>query len=111
MGTGGFSVGVKRPGCETDRSPESSAKVKECVELYIHFPNTSSCKFVTGLLTSFSSRRLAEISRWANTQLSLTWPLAFEMQISEMKMYQEVSVFSYRQNLFCYTHDAIGWSK
>jgi hypothetical protein len=35
-----LSLGVKRPGCETDHSPPSSAKVR--VELNLHFPNTPS---------------------------------------------------------------------
>jgi hypothetical protein len=34
-------VGVKRPGL-ADHSSPSSAEVKECVDLYIHSPNTSS---------------------------------------------------------------------
>jgi hypothetical protein len=33
---------VKRPGREAGHSPPSSAEVKECVELYLHFPNISS---------------------------------------------------------------------
>jgi hypothetical protein len=36
------TMGVKRPGREADHSPPSSAEVKECVELYLHSPNTSS---------------------------------------------------------------------
>jgi hypothetical protein len=39
---GALSLEVKRPGCEADHSPPSSAEVKECVELYFHTPNTSS---------------------------------------------------------------------
>jgi hypothetical protein len=35
-------VGVKRPGREADHSHPSSAEVKECVELYLHSPNTPS---------------------------------------------------------------------
>jgi hypothetical protein len=35
-------LGVKRPGCEADHSPPSSAEVKECVALYLHSPNTPS---------------------------------------------------------------------
>jgi len=35
-------VGVKRPGREENRSPPSSAEIKECVELYIHSPNKPS---------------------------------------------------------------------
>jgi hypothetical protein len=31
-------LGKKRPGPEADHSPPSSAKVKECVELYLHSP-------------------------------------------------------------------------
>jgi len=34
-------VGVKRPGREADHSPPSSAEVKECIELYLHYRNTS----------------------------------------------------------------------
>jgi hypothetical protein len=37
---GALSLAVKRPGCEADHSPPSSAEVKECVELYLHSPNT-----------------------------------------------------------------------
>jgi hypothetical protein len=40
MGTSGSFRGVKRPGREADHSPPSSAEVKECVELYLHSPNT-----------------------------------------------------------------------
>jgi hypothetical protein len=37
---GALSLGVKRQGSEADHSPPSSAEVKECVELYLHSPNT-----------------------------------------------------------------------
>jgi hypothetical protein len=37
-----LSLGLKRLGREADHSPPSSAEVKECVELYIHSPNTPS---------------------------------------------------------------------
>jgi hypothetical protein len=40
-GTRGSFPGVKRPGCEADHSPPSSAEVKECMELYLHSFNTS----------------------------------------------------------------------
>jgi hypothetical protein len=39
---GAISLGVKRLGREADHSPPSSAEVKECVELYLHSPNTTS---------------------------------------------------------------------
>jgi hypothetical protein len=39
---GALSLGVKRPGREADHSLPSSAEVKECVELYLHPPNTPS---------------------------------------------------------------------
>jgi hypothetical protein len=42
MGAGALSPGVKRPGHEADHSPPCSAEVKECVELYLNFPNTPS---------------------------------------------------------------------
>jgi hypothetical protein len=40
MGTRGSFPGVKHPGGEADHSHPSSAEVKECVELYLHFPST-----------------------------------------------------------------------
>jgi hypothetical protein len=39
---GALSLGVKRTGSEADHSPPSRTEVKECVELYLHFPNTPS---------------------------------------------------------------------
>jgi hypothetical protein len=33
---------VMQPGREANYSPPSTAEVEECVELYIHSPNTSS---------------------------------------------------------------------
>jgi hypothetical protein len=42
MGARGSSPGDMWPGRETDHSPPSSAEVKECVELYLHSPNTPS---------------------------------------------------------------------
>jgi hypothetical protein len=42
MGNRGSSLRVKRPVCEADHSPPSSAEGKEWVELYIHSPNMPS---------------------------------------------------------------------
>jgi hypothetical protein len=42
LGTRGSFPGVKQLGSEADHSPPSSAKVKECMELYLHFSNTFS---------------------------------------------------------------------
>jgi hypothetical protein len=39
-----LSLGVKWPGREADHSLPSSAKVKECVELYLHYPHTPSLR-------------------------------------------------------------------
>jgi hypothetical protein len=39
---GAISLGVKRPGREANRS--SSVAIKECVELYLHSPNTCSLR-------------------------------------------------------------------
>jgi len=39
---GALSLGVKQLGHEADHSPPSRAKVKECVELYLHSHNTPS---------------------------------------------------------------------
>jgi hypothetical protein len=37
-----LSLGVKHLGREADHSPQTSAEVKECVELYLHSPITPS---------------------------------------------------------------------
>jgi hypothetical protein len=42
MDTRGSFHGAKQPGREVDYSLPSSAEVKECVELYLHSPNTPS---------------------------------------------------------------------
>jgi hypothetical protein len=42
VGTRGFFPGGKVARHETDHSSPSSAKVEECVELYLHFLNTPS---------------------------------------------------------------------
>jgi hypothetical protein len=39
---GALSLAIKRTGCEADYSCPSSAEIKECVELYLHCPNTPS---------------------------------------------------------------------
>jgi hypothetical protein len=39
---GALSLGVKQSGREVDHSPSSSAEVEECMELYLHSPNTPS---------------------------------------------------------------------
>jgi hypothetical protein len=39
---GALSLGVKRPRREAHHSPPSSVEVEECVELYLHSPNTPS---------------------------------------------------------------------
>jgi hypothetical protein len=39
---GALSLGIKRPGRETDQSSPSSTEVKECVELYLNSPNIPS---------------------------------------------------------------------
>jgi hypothetical protein len=42
-----FLWGVKRPGREADHSPLSRAKVKQCVEKYLHSHNTPSWRGIT----------------------------------------------------------------
>jgi hypothetical protein len=37
-----LSLGIKRLGHEADHSPPSSFEINECVELYFHFPHTTS---------------------------------------------------------------------
>ena len=49
MGTGSFP-GVKRPGRGVDHPPQSSAEVKERVELYLYSPSLSSWPVLGGTL-------------------------------------------------------------
>jgi hypothetical protein len=49
---GAVSLGVKQPGCKADHSPPSNAKVKECVELYLHFPICFQ-----GMMISFKKKK------------------------------------------------------
>jgi hypothetical protein len=42
MGIRGSFLGVKWSGREAGHSPPSTAEVKDCVELYLHSPNTPS---------------------------------------------------------------------
>jgi len=67
MGTGGISLGVKRPDRETNYSPPSSVEVKECVELYLRSANTSlwcGDQLITGSALSF----------YLSWQIALTFP-------------------------------------
>jgi len=41
---GALSMGVKRPVREANHSPPSSAELKECVKLYVRFPNAPSLR-------------------------------------------------------------------
>jgi hypothetical protein len=56
-----LSLGVKRPRCEADHSPPSSVESKECMELYIHSPDTPSL-------------RVAQFKKSTGTTLSLPLP-------------------------------------
>jgi hypothetical protein len=42
IGNSDFSLEIKQPRREAEHSPLSPAEVKECVELYLHSPNTIS---------------------------------------------------------------------
>jgi len=52
---GSLSLEVKQLGHEADHLPPYTAKVKECVELYLHSPNTSSwCGAQLSTATTFT---------------------------------------------------------
>jgi hypothetical protein len=60
---GALFLRVKRPGRETDRSPPSTTKVKECMELCVHFPDTPSWRGAplnksTGITLLYSSGKI-----------------------------------------------------
>jgi hypothetical protein len=69
---GTLSLGIQRPGREADHSPPYSAEVKECVELYLHSPNTppwcgAQLKHrdnFTFTFYSYSCARLQSSRRW-----------------------------------------------
>jgi hypothetical protein len=57
-----LTLGVKLSGREADHSPLSSAEVKECVELYLHSPNTPSWR----------GAQLKKVQGWLYFYLPLT---------------------------------------
>jgi len=68
MGTGSFP-GVKRPGHGVDHPPQSSAEVKERVELYLYSPlwafvACSKVNFTLLLLTLKNSFDLDSVGTW-----------------------------------------------
>jgi hypothetical protein len=70
---GTVSLEVKRPGCEADHSPQSSAEVKEWVELYIHSTNTPSWRGAQ-LKATATRPALGLRMRWAIPPLPHTSP-------------------------------------
>jgi hypothetical protein len=68
---GVLSLEVKRPGREADQSPQSSAEVKECVELYLHSLNTpfgrrARLKKSPGLIRAPEDRPVLSAKRMPN---------------------------------------------
>jgi hypothetical protein len=60
MGTGSLPV-VKRPGSGIDHPPQSSAEIKERVELYIYFPSGPSwCVIGLTLSVPFLCEKLTD---------------------------------------------------
>jgi hypothetical protein len=71
---GALSLGVKRPRREADHSPPSSAEVKECVELYLHSPDTPSwgcAQLITGTTLTFAFYLYLLPTQWVPGFLSL----------------------------------------
>jgi hypothetical protein len=60
---------VKRPGRETDHSLPFSAKVKECLELHLHYPNTPSWG-VAQLINRKAHGQLYQVSEWEKFMLT-----------------------------------------
>jgi hypothetical protein len=72
--SGALSVGVKRPGCESNHSLPCSAEVKESVELYLHSPiclhgAVLSCSTRTTLPFTFYEFLLATMRAACTTNL------------------------------------------
>jgi hypothetical protein len=63
VGIRGYFPGVKRLGYEVDRSPPSSAGVKECVELYLHSPI-----YLHGVVLSQSTRTTLPLTQMLMNQ-------------------------------------------
>jgi hypothetical protein len=78
-----LSLGVKWPGCEADHSPPSSVEVKECVDLYLHSPNTPSWRGARLKHTDFTftlyepkfhfgkSRNWTKLKYWSSVSIAL----------------------------------------
>jgi hypothetical protein len=77
-----FPWGVKRPGCEADHSPPSSAEVKEWVELYFHSPNTPSW-------------RGAQLKKKHRDNFTFTLPINRDVRLNRIG---DVSAFRYSWN-------------
>jgi hypothetical protein len=87
---GALSLGVKRLEREADHSPPSSADVKECVELYIHFPSTlpwrgAQLKRSTTLTFDFNIRSLNEVFECERIFLTLLLLFLPKLQICVFK--------------------------
>jgi hypothetical protein len=71
-----LSLGVKQPGSDANLSPPSSAEVKECMELYLHSPNTpsrcgSQLKNSPGTTLPFLYKNLS-IIKWRQKGIEIT---------------------------------------
>jgi hypothetical protein len=74
---GALSLGVKRPGHEANRSPPSSAEVKEWVELYLHSPNTPESDAASPHLPTPFSPKIHFSIIFPPTPRSPEWSLPF----------------------------------
>jgi hypothetical protein len=74
---GTVSLRLKRPGREADHSPPSSAEVKECVELYLHSPNTPSWRGA-----HLKHRDNCTFYLWSHS----TWKVHFETEVEEVAL-------------------------
>jgi hypothetical protein len=68
---GALSLGVKLSGSEGDHSLPSSAEVKECVELYLHSPNTLSWRGAVNFTFTFTGK--AALRKLMSCNYHFTW--------------------------------------
>jgi len=89
--SGTLSLGVKRPGRVANHSPPSNAEVKECLEIYLHSPNTSSwrgAQFKGARCTMQRFYRGFSLLSWQKSELQACkrWPLSSCFHVFAMLM-------------------------
>jgi hypothetical protein len=90
--TRALSLGVKWPVREADHSSPSSVEVKECVELYLHSPNTPSW---LGTRLKKAQVQLFMNVRWGISQLVVLFRIASSFLFKNSFWKRTVTIYMY----------------